>query len=346
MATVLILCSLGLMGWSVLGLINPLRFAQGSRARAFGVGVIGFALLMVGGAMLPPTPEPTSTATSSPPEPVQESESSVDSDEPAEFSAHTKQLLALYKELHSFKDDPTFHEVGFGTCCRFHDWQTRVEALRSKAELETLADVGVLPGDLLMLGMEYMRSKGRRPTEYTETMEPHYESGLTALAVMGGSLMPDDPAEPASEEFAASAPASPTPPPPPRDSAPGAADGAPANNVTTAPSGSPASGNLTAAQRNAVRSANSYLQLSGFSRQGLIDQLSSEFGDRYSVGDATVAVDSLNTDWNAQAARSAVSYLELSGFSCQGLIDQLSSEAGDKYTVEQATYGATQAGIC
>ena len=128
-------------------------------------------------------------------------------------------------------------------------------------------------------------------------------------------------------------------------------DGAPANNVTTAPSGSPASGNLTAAQltaaqRNAVRSANSYLQLSGFSRQGLIDQLSSEFGDKYSVGDATVAVDSLSTDWNAQAARSAVSYLELSGFSCQGLIDQLSSEFGDKYTVEQATYGATQAGIC
>ena len=94
-----------------------------------------------------------------------------------------------------------------------------------------------------------------------------------------------------------------------------------------------ASGNLTAAQRNAVRSANSYLQLSGFSRQGLIDQLSSELGDSYSVGDATVAVNSLSTDWNAQAARSAVSYLELSGFSCRGLIDQLSSEDGDKYTV-------------
>ena len=51
--------------------------------------------------------------------------------------------------------------------------------------------------------------------------------GSVALAGMGGSLMPDDPAEPASEEAAASAPASPTPPPPPRDSAPGAADGAP-----------------------------------------------------------------------------------------------------------------------
>ena len=115
------------------------------------------------------------------PEPMQESESSVDSDETTEFSAHTKQLLTLYEELHSFKDDPNFHEVGFGRCCRFHEWQTRVAALRSRAGLETLADVGVLPGDLLTLGMEYMRSKGRS-TEYTETMEPYYASGLAALA--------------------------------------------------------------------------------------------------------------------------------------------------------------------
>lgn len=115
------------------------------------------------------------------PEPGQESESSMESGEPAEFSAHTKQLLALHEELHSFKDDPHFHDVGFGTCCRFHEWQTQVEALQSSAGLETLTDVDVLPGDLLTLGMEYMRSKGR-PTEYTETMEPHYASGLAALA--------------------------------------------------------------------------------------------------------------------------------------------------------------------
>ena len=114
------------------------------------------------------------------PEAVQESELSVDSDEPTEFSVHTKQLLALYEELHSFKDDPDFHEVGFGRCCRFHDWQTRVEALQSSAGLETLADVDVLPGDLLTLGMEYLRSEGR-PTEYTEIMEPHYASGLAEL---------------------------------------------------------------------------------------------------------------------------------------------------------------------
>ena len=116
--------------------------------------------------------------------------------------------------------------------------------------------------------------------------------------------------------------------------------------MSTPAAGSPTARNLTAAQRNALRSANSYLRFSGFSRQGLIGQLSSEYGDKFSLGDATVAVDNLSVDWNTQAARSAASYLETAGFSCQGLIDQLSSPYGDKYTVEQATYGATRAGIC
>ena len=103
---------------------------------------------------------------------------------------------------------------------------------------------------------------------------------------------------------------------------------------------------LTTAQRNAARSAQAYLNMSGFSRRGLIDQLSSQYGEQFSVEDATAAVDSLDVDWNTQAARSAAAYLKMSGFSCRGLIDQLSSQHGDKYTVEQATYGAKQAGAC
>ena len=104
--------------------------------------------------------------------------------------------------------------------------------------------------------------------------------------------------------------------------------------------------NLTAAQINAVRTAEQYVNMTGFSRAGLIDQLSSDAGDGYSVSDATTAVDSLSVDWNENAARSARQYLEMSGFSCNGLIEQLSSDAGDKYTVAQATYGARQAGAC
>lgn len=103
---------------------------------------------------------------------------------------------------------------------------------------------------------------------------------------------------------------------------------------------------LTGPQRNAVRSANTYLSMMGFSRAGLIEQLSSPFGDKYSVADATVAVDSLSIDWNAQAVRSAKQYLSIMAFSCDGLIEQLSSDVGDKYTESQAAFGARQAGAC
>jgi hypothetical protein len=103
---------------------------------------------------------------------------------------------------------------------------------------------------------------------------------------------------------------------------------------------------LTGPQRNAVRSAKQYLSMTGFSRDGLIEQLSSDAGEGYSVLDATVAVDSLDVDWNENAVRSAKQYLDMTGFSCKGLIEQLSSSAGEKYTVEQATYGAHQAGAC
>ena len=103
---------------------------------------------------------------------------------------------------------------------------------------------------------------------------------------------------------------------------------------------------LTASQKNAVRSAKQYLNMTGFSRDGLINQLSSSAGDGYDLADATVAVDSLDVDWNENAVRSAKQYLAMTGFSCKGLIQQLSSSAGEKYTESQATYGAQQAGAC
>lgn len=103
---------------------------------------------------------------------------------------------------------------------------------------------------------------------------------------------------------------------------------------------------LTGPQKNAARSAKQYLRMTGFSREGLIQQLSSSAGDGYDVADATAAVDSLEVDWNQNAVRSAKQYLNMTGFSCKGLIEQLSSSAGDKYTESQATFGAQQAGAC
>jgi hypothetical protein len=117
---------------------------------------------------------------------------------------------------------------------------------------------------------------------------------------------------------------------------------APPPTTTTAPPGP----RLTQQQQSAVAEAKQYLSTSPFSQQGLIDQLDSSAGSGYSVNDATVAVDSLTVDWNAEALQAAKAYLATSPFSCSDLIQQLDSSAGDQYTVAQATFGAQQAGDC
>ncbi len=86
-------------------------------------------------------------------------------------------------------------------------------------------------------------------------------------------------------------------------------------------------------QKNALQSADLYLSVNAFSRQGMIDQL--EF-EGYSTESATYAADNCGADWNEQAAKSAQEYLNVTSFSKQGLIDQLIFEG---FTQEQAEYG-------
>lgn len=123
----------------------------------------------------------------------------------------------------------------------------------------------------------------------------------------------------------------------------------PAPAASTPSSGSGAqssSGNLTTSQQNAVAAAKQYLATSAFSMQGLIDQLDSSAGSGFSVNDATVAVDSLNVNWDSEAVQAAKQYRQTSAFSCQGMVQQLSSSAGSQFTQAQAQYGATKVGLC
>lgn len=95
---------------------------------------------------------------------------------------------------------------------------------------------------------------------------------------------------------------------------------------------------LTTSQRNALKSANSYLNFSAFSYEGLISQL--EF-EEYSHEDAVYAADNCGADWNEQALKTAKNYLEYSAFSHSGLVAQLEYE---KFTSDQAKYGADNCG--
>ncbi|MGN6760211.1 MAG: Ltp family lipoprotein [Leifsonia sp.] len=109
----------------------------------------------------------------------------------------------------------------------------------------------------------------------------------------------------------------------------------------------PAAPALTAAQQQAVFAARGYLSDGqGFSYQGLLDQLTSTYGNGFSLPDATVAVNSLNPDWNAQALLAAKSYMsDGQGFSHDSLLDQLTSAYGNKFTPEQAAYAVAQVGL-
>lgn len=105
---------------------------------------------------------------------------------------------------------------------------------------------------------------------------------------------------------------------------------------------------MTMNQKNAIKAAQDYLELTSFSHNGLVEQLSSEFADKYPREDAEFAVRYLEdhgmVDWNEQAVKAAQEYLELTSFSREGLIDQLTSEYGSQFTREQAEYAADKVG--
>ncbi len=94
----------------------------------------------------------------------------------------------------------------------------------------------------------------------------------------------------------------------------------------------------TTGEKNALKAAKGYLNVTAFSYTGLIDQLKY---DGYSDSEAKYGADNCGANWKEQAAKAAKQYLNITSFSRSGLIEQL---VYDGYTQTEAEYGATQAG--
>jgi hypothetical protein len=60
---------------------------------------------------------------------------------------------------------------------------------------------------------------------------------------------------------------------------------------------------ITSGQENALESAQSYVDMTGFSKAGLIQQLSSSAGEGFSKADATFAANNVDADWNKEEQR-------------------------------------------
>jgi hypothetical protein len=90
---------------------------------------------------------------------------------------------------------------------------------------------------------------------------------------------------------------------------------------TIAPTAAPSfAAGLTVGQENAMRKALSYIDFSGFSRKGLIEQL--EF-EGFTKDESQFAVDNIAINWDEQCIRKAQQYLNSMAFSRTGLIEQL-----------------------
>lgn len=90
--------------------------------------------------------------------------------------------------------------------------------------------------------------------------------------------------------------------------------------------------------KNALRKAKSYSDLMHMSKAGIYDQLTSEYGEKFSPEAAQYAMDNLEADWNKNALEKARSYQDSMAMSPDAIYDQLTSEYGEQFTPEEAQY--------
>jgi hypothetical protein len=90
--------------------------------------------------------------------------------------------------------------------------------------------------------------------------------------------------------------------------------------------------------RSALAKAKTYSDTMHMSKAGLYDQLTSEYGEKFSAEAAQYAVDHVQADWNRNALEKAKIYQQSMNMSPAAIWDQLVSEYGEQFTKEEADY--------
>jgi hypothetical protein len=89
---------------------------------------------------------------------------------------------------------------------------------------------------------------------------------------------------------------------------------------------------------SALVKAQSYSEMMHMSKAGIYDQLTSEYGEKFTPEAAQYAVDNMTADWNANALAKAKTYQETMSMSPAAIRDQLVSDYGEKFTAAEADY--------
>lgn len=113
---------------------------------------------------------------------------------------------------------------------------------------------------------------------------------------------------------------------------------APAATQQVAPEEKKEDPSIPAEYRSALKKAESYSKNMHMSKQGIYDQLTSEYGEQFSAEAAQYAMDNLQADYKENALKKAQSYQDNMAMSPEAIRDQLISEYGEQFTQEEADY--------
>lgn len=109
------------------------------------------------------------------------------------------------------------------------------------------------------------------------------------------------------------------------------------DNTTSSSSTLPSS-NVSFEDAAALAKAHQYSSIMHMSKAAIYDQLTSEYGEKFSAEAAQYAIDNMIADFNANALAKAKEYQESMAMSPEEIREQLTSEYGEKFTPEEADY--------
>lgn len=96
--------------------------------------------------------------------------------------------------------------------------------------------------------------------------------------------------------------------------------------------------NIPIEHKSALKKAQMYSDTMSMSKVGLYEQLTSEYGEKFTEEAAQYAIDNIEADWNENALKKAKTYQETMSMSSSAIYDQLISEYGEKFTEGEAQY--------
>lgn len=93
-----------------------------------------------------------------------------------------------------------------------------------------------------------------------------------------------------------------------------------------------------AEHKAALRKAQTYSDRMYMSKQGIYEQLTSEYGEGFEPEAAQYAIDHVKADWNNNALQKAKTYRDRMSMSKNNIYEQLISQYGEKFTADEAQY--------